>query len=448
MKKTYEKPFIKRQYGGITNKFAGLTQTVIQDKIEGVEVNTLIKKYGSPVFVYSQKCIKDRYRQLLGAFSARYPKIQHAWSYKTNYLKAICKTFHNLGSWAEVVSEMEYNMARNLRVEPAHIVFNGPFKPYNILKEAIKDGALVNIDNMDELHDVEKIAGEIGSSVNIGIRLNMSLGNCMAWDRFGFNIESCHAIQAVKKVVSMGKINITGLHSHIGTFILDPDIYRMAIKKLIEFTKKIKDEFDITIKYIDIGGGFASHNILKGTYLPTSEFVPSFDKYAQAICEPLLSAFKPQELPLLILETGRALIDEAGLLIATVSSTKRLPSGMRTIVLDAGVNMLFTSFWYDHKIIPTIDRGDPIEDHIIYGPLCMQIDVVNHQVKLPYLVKGDVVIIRTVGAYNNTQWMQFINLRPNVVMISEKGDVSIVRKAEDIKYLQEKERVPKWLDSK
>ncbi|MBI4925429.1 MAG: diaminopimelate decarboxylase, partial [Bdellovibrio sp.] len=349
---------------------------------------------------------------------------------------------HNLGSWAEVVSSMEYEMAKRLGVKSSHIVFNGPFKPYQVLKEVISDGAVVNVDNLDEIYDLEKIALDMEIKIDIGIRVNMALGTYMAWDRFGFSLESGSAFQAARRAVSGEKINITGLHAHIGTFILDADIYRIEVEKLIEFSKKLKDELGVSIKYIDIGGGFASHNSLKGTYLSTVDNVPSFDRYAEAICEPLLSHFKPDELPLLILETGRALIDEAGILVTTVCATKRLNNGMRAIIVDAGVNLLFTSFWYNHEIISTVDRGYPMEDHVIYGPLCMQIDVIRPQIKLPYLEKKDAIIIRPVGAYNNTQWMQFIHLRPKVVMISSKGEVSIIRETETVDYLQELERLP------
>jgi diaminopimelate decarboxylase len=445
MKKAYEKPFITRQLGGITNKFGSMTRTAVMDTIDGVKVADLITEYGSPLFVYSERRIKEKYRHLIDAFSLRYPKVCHAWSYKTNYLKSICRTFHRLGSWAEVVSEMEYEMAIKLGIVPSQIIFNGPFKPYKCLKRALSDGATVNLDNMDELYEAEKISTEMDSPVTAGIRVNMSLGTSMAWDRFGFNIESGQAHHAVKRAVSGGKVKIEGVHAHVGTFLLDPDTYRLEVEKLIEFSMMLKDEFGIKVKYIDIGGGFPSHNKLKGTYLSTSDMVPIFERYAEVICDQMLAAFKPDELPLLILESGRALIDEAGMLISSVAAVKRLNNGMRALVIDAGVNLLFTSFWYDHEIFPTVDKGTPMEEHVIYGPLCMQIDVIRTQIRLPYLEKGDSIIIKSVGAYNNTQWMQFINLRPNIVMISDKGKVSLIREAETVDYLQERERFPEWL---
>jgi diaminopimelate decarboxylase len=90
--------------------------------------------------------------------------------------------------------------------------------------------------------------------------------------------------------------------------------------------------------------------------------------------------------------------------------------------MDFGVNILFTSFWYEHKITPAQDFSSHTEDMVLYGPLCMNIDVVRQSVTLPTLNKGDKVVVHRVGAYNMTQWMQFIAMRPRVVMIDTNGN--------------------------
>ncbi len=445
MSDIYEKPTIARQIGGITNKFGNSNRSCIQTEIAGVSIAELTAEYGSPLFVYSEQTIEDKYSSLLTAFSRRYPKVQPAWSYKTNYLQAICTSFHRLGSWAEVVSTMEYEMARNNGLPAEKIIFNGPFKPYAGLKIALEEGAMVNIDSMDELFDVEKIADELGRPVQVGIRLNMSLGNQKSWDRFGFNLDSGHAWQAVKRAAVGGKVEIVGVHAHIGTFILDADLYRVETEKLVGFCQRLQNEFGQPVKYLDIGGGFASPNRLKGTYLSTSDNIPTYDDYAEAITGALLSGFSATAMPLLILESGRSLIDEAGSLVTSVVASKRMGNGLRGLVLDAGVNLLFTSFWYDHEVIPTVDRGPTREEHILYGPLCMQIDVIRERIRLPQMQRGDQLVIRPVGAYNNTQWMQFIHLRPNVVMIGVNGEVSLIRSAETVADLQHNERIPAWM---
>ena len=113
--------------------------------------------------------------------------------------------------------------------------------------------------------------------------------------------------------------------------------------------------------------------------------------------------------------------------------------------MDFGVNLLLTSFWYDHKISPTRESGQYTEDMAIYGPLCMNIDLMRESACLPLLEKGNNVVVHKVGAYNMTQWMQFITLRPNVVMIDPGNRIHIIRKAETAELIQASEEIPEHL---
>ncbi|MGM0558021.1 MAG: diaminopimelate decarboxylase, partial [Myxococcota bacterium] len=114
--------------------------------------------------------------------------------------------------------------------------------------------------------------------------------------------------------------------------------------------------------------------------------------------------------------------------------------------LDAGVNTLFTSFWYDHDIVPGQSIDGMPEPTIFYGPLCMNIDVVRDTMLYPPMEVGDRVILRNVGAYNVTQWMQFITYRPNVVLVGRDGKHGLIRAAEDLETIVERERMPAWLE--
>ncbi|MBI4218136.1 MAG: alanine racemase [Elusimicrobia bacterium] len=444
-KSDYEKPSIIRHTMGMMNEFGRPSGLNRCSEIDGVPVESLVKEYGSPLIVFSEDTIRAKHAELQRAFSLRYPKVQIAWSYKTNYLNAVCAIMHQEGSWAEVVSEHEYAMANSLGIKGKNIVVNGPYKPDSFLMTAVKDHAIINIESLDEVYALEKIAAAYGEQVEIGMRINLDTGMTTSWERFGLNLESGQAYEVAKRIVSGGKLKLVGLHSHIGTFILDPKFYQQQAIGLCAFASRLKDDFSITLKYLNIGGGFASRNRLKSTYLPTNFLAPSFDAYAEAICPIVLGAFPHDHLPTLFLETGRALVDEAGYLIATVGATKRLPTGVRALILDAGVNILVTSFWYDLEILPVQDRGYFMEDHVVFGPLCMQIDVPRDLVKLPLLNKGDHVVIRPFGAYNVTQWMQFIRMRPPVLLIGSKGEIDTIREAEDVAYLKQKEKTPERL---
>jgi diaminopimelate decarboxylase len=445
-KQRYERPVIKKLETNMPNKFGTRTEYIPKTHIDGVAVKDLINEHSSPLFVISEQTVRKTYREAKKAFTTRYPKVQFAWSYKTNYLSAVCNVFHQEGSWAEVVSGFEYDKAILNGVDGNNIIFNGPDKTDADLEKAIKNGSLIHIDHLDELYSIIELADKLKKKPRVAIRVNMDTGIYPMWDRFGFNYENGQAWDALNKIMRNDKLELVGLHCHIGTFMLTAQAYATAAYKLADLALGVKKKYKHNIKYIDMGGGFASKNTLKGSYLPGSDINPTFDDFAEAITSTLINSdFEPDNLPLLILETGRALIDDAGFLLGSVISNKRSSVGKRTTIIDIGVNILFTSFWYDHKITPAQPFTHYAEDTTLYGPLCMNIDVVRESISLPLLNKGDNFVIFQVGAYNMTQWMQFITLRPKVVMIDDKSKVHVIRENETIDRVIQMEKVPEHL---
>lgn len=442
----YERPLIRKLESDMPNKFGSRTGFLPQTHIDGLAVKNLINDYGSPLFVISEKTIRETYQSAKRAFTTRYPKVQFAWSYKTNYLSAVCNVFHQEGSWAEVVSGFEYDKALANGVSGKKIIFNGPDKAEDDLRKAIINDSLIHIDHLDELYTIIELADEMKQKPRVAIRVNMDTGVYPIWDRFGFNYENGQAWDALNKIMRSGKLELVGLHTHIGTFMLTAQAYGTAAYKLADLAIGIRKRYNHKVKYIDMGGGFASNNTLKGAYLPGTDTNPSFDDYAEAITSALINSdFEPGNLPLLILETGRALIDDAGYLLGSVISNKRLSDGRRNTIVDVGVNLLFTSFWYDHKITPAREFTHYVEDTVLYGPLCMNIDVIRENVSLPLMNKSDQFVIHSVGAYNMTQWMQFITLRPKVVMIGGDGKPYLIRESESIESITAYEKMPEHL---
>jgi len=442
----YERPAIRKLESSMPNKFGLKTEYLPMTNIDGVNITELVNSFGSPLFVISEKILRNTCKKAKKAFITRYPKVQFAWSYKTNYMNAVCSIFHQEGSWAEVVSGFEYDKAIALGVAADKIIFNGPDKTEADLSKAIRNNSLIHIDHLDEFYTIVELVDKLKKRPRVAIRVNMDTGVYPMWDRFGFNYENGQAWDAMNKIMHSEKMDLVGLHCHIGTFMLSPNAYGVAAAKLADLAISLQKKFNHEISYFDLGGGFASRNTLKGAYLPGSDTNPTFDDYAEVITTALLSSnFKKDKLPLLILETGRALVDEAGFLIGSVVSNKRSSTGKRTTILDAGVNILFTSFWYDHKITPAQPFTHYSEETCIYGPLCMNIDVIRENVNLPLLNKGEQVVIHNVGAYNMTQWMQFITLRPRVVLIDEIRNVHIIREKETLDNMVEMERIPEYL---
>lgn len=442
----YERPVIFKMNTGLMNKFGTKTNNEPVTHIESVPVKSMLSQYGSPLFVISEKQIRRNYQNAFRIFKTRYPKVQFAWSYKTNYMNAVCRIFHQEGSWAEVVSGFEYEKALYNNVPGNKIIFNGPDKSDEDLIKAAKNQSLIHIDHYDELYSLIRLSEEHKLKPRVAIRVNMDTGIYPKWDRFGFNFENGQAWNALTRIVNSENLELVGIHCHIGTFMLSPNAYSIAARNLCELAWTVKERFGILVQYLDLGGGFPSTNTLKGSYLPGTDTVPSIDQFADAITDVILTyGFKQDELPLLILETGRALIDDAGYLLGTVLATKRLSDGRRATIMDFGLNSLFTSLWYDHKISPAQKNTNQTEDIVMFGPLCMNIDVVRESINMPMLQKGDQVVVHKVGAYNMTQWMQFITMRPNIVLIDNENNTHIIRKAENLEYIQKLEEIPEHL---
>lgn len=440
-KERYEKPTITRHTLGLMNKFGRSAGITPFGHIDGVSVRELVHEFGSPLWVVSEGALRRRYRELHRAFAGRYPKVTIAYSYKTNYLASVCAVLHQEGAWAEVVSGFEYEIAGSLGVHGSQIVFNGPYKTPEELRRAADNGSVLNVDSHDEISALEQVAEERGRPVDVGVRINMEV-NYPPWDRFGFNYESGQAFDACQRVMTSDQLNLTGLHIHVGTYVADVNVYTEMARRLVAFSAALRQELGANLRYLDIGGGFASRNTLHTQYVPGEYTCPTFDQYAEAICPVLLVNGLPvEEQPRLILEPGRCIVDEAMCLLCSVVTTKRLSTGQKAAVLDAGVNLLPTSVWYRHNIVPAQEGGSLLEDVNLYGPLCMQIDVIRLNVSLPPLSRGDVLVVENVGAYNFSQSMQFIQPRPAVVLLNE-GKAEHVRMPETFAYLRELDRLP------
>jgi len=441
----YEKPTIQLFSLQNTSPYEGVKYNdALPQEIDGVNIFTMLQNYGSPLFVISEKTLRENYRYMAQTFQKHYEKTHISYSYKTNYLSTICAILKEEGAWSEVVSGMEYDMAERLGVPGNNIIFNGCYKkPHELLKAALGN-TLINIDSHDEAIQLEKIALKLKKKIPVGIRINMRLSN-MPWNKFGFNLESGQAYEMCKRIYTSQLLEVRGIHAHIGTYIADPFLYTQATRALVRFAQFIEEQCKFKIEYFDLGGGFPSPNTLQQQFLPASYLIPNIEEYAKAICGPL-KEFKSRHgiKPTLFLEPGRALVDSAMTCLTTVVAHKTIAQSVQGIIIDTGVNILPTAYWYDHDISCATKSAMSRQDTVIFGPLCMQIDVVRKYIKLPPLQRGDILIIKNTGAYNTTQSMQFIYTRPAIVLIHD-GQVEVVKKAETLDDIQRLEELPERL---
>lgn len=216
----------------------------------------LIQKFGSPLFIVDRGKLLKSYNAVFETFSKLYPNVKIAYAYKANYLLEICKTFHKQGAWAEVVGDLEFDLA--LKIGVNNVIVNGPWKPR--LNDAVENGFLINLDNFSELKNLEKICKKSGKKIDVCIRINSSQEN-LSWNRFGFNFENGQFKEIVEKILNGENINIVGIHIHIGTNVSDLNLYRSAIDVILKAVKFLREK-KIEVKIINLGGGGSPRGVL------------------------------------------------------------------------------------------------------------------------------------------------------------------------------------------
>jgi len=461
-KRKYEAPNIELIQISTIGKHSILNMGTSSVFEEVDDIEKLLNKYDSPLFLLSEKKLRSKYNEFKDAFTEEGIETIIGYSYKTNYLPALCSILKQEGAWAEVVADMEYKLARSLNIPGSKIIFNGCHKTETELNKAVSEDALINIDSFNELELLDRVAGSLGKKARTGIRINFVMGN-MPWTKFGFNYESGEAKEALEKISKKKNIKFEAIHNHSGTFNVDPKMYSKSTRIIIELAEYAK-KLGLNTKIIDVGGGFPSSNKLKPQY-----DIPGGSKYNENTLQQFSSAImnhlkKAKHLfnkgkPILILEPGRAIVDEAMQLISKVVSKKKDANGNDSIVMDAGVNILPTAYWYDFepKLANKLNGSNnnlngktkkngsnyngPVK---MYGPLCMQIDSINESVNLPSVELGDVIVFSNVGAYNLTQSMQFIQTRPAVVLLGSNG-VELIRRKETWRDIFKLDTLPKRL---
>jgi diaminopimelate decarboxylase len=407
--------------------------------IPASEARALLGAYGSPLFVLSEGVLRAGYRAFRDAFAEAGVPLHIAYSYKTNYLPAVCAILHEEGAWAEVVSGAEYALARALG-RPAHeIVFNGPGKGRAELAAALGDGAVVNIDGFDELAAVAQVAEGLGAGpqrpARVGIRVGLAAPTG-AWTRFGFGLESGDAFKALARIAAEPALKLEMLHHHGGTDQPDLAPYSRAAEALCGLTAQARG-LRLEPEMIDLGGGFPSDR--------------PHGPYAAAIRDGLSAAMGPAQPPLLVLEPGRALVDPAMQLLCTVVATKEISSLGPAVVADAGLNLLPPACRRAPRPIRALTgdgagaaAGGETRSVTVFGPLCMPEDMLAKAVPLPPLRPGAILSVAEAGAYTLTQSMQFIQPRPAVVLLGRDGPEAI-RRPETWRDLVALDRLPERL---
>lgn len=392
---------------------------------EDVPVAELAAAYGTPLFVYSQATLLHHLRSLQTAFAPADPLI--CYSIKTNPNVHIARLMGEHGSGFDVTSGGELYRALAAGGTGSKIVFAGVGKTDAELRYGLdSDVTLFNVESEAELHALAAVAKAVGKPAPVALRVNPDLppkthaktDTSVKGVKFGLDIET--VLEVAQGVVDNASVEIVGIHMHLGSPILSADPYRAGAAKAIELIGKLRQQGH-AIRYLNMGGGYGIH-YRKQEALPASAFAEAILPAVQAAgCK-------------LVLEPGRFIVGNAGILLSRVIYTKE-SGGKHFVIQDGGMNDLIRPTLYDafHRIWPVAPPADvpaPPEDYEadipgtrpvdVVGPVCETGDFFARNRRLPAMERGDLLAVFSAGAYGMAMSSNY-NSRPRAAEVLVDG---------------------------
>jgi len=404
---------------------------------EDIPLASIADDVGTPFYCYSTKTLRRHYRVFNEAFDA----VPHlvCYSVKANSNTAVLRVFINEGSGVDIVSGGELYRAMEAGCEPARVVYSGVGKREDEITYAIQSGILMfNVESPQELDVINACALRCGTRARISLRVNPDvnpkthphISTGLRENKFGVPLED--AVEEYRRAHSLDGIDIVGIACHIGSQITDLSPFVDSLDRLKGLIGTLRRE-GIDIRYCDLGGGLGI------TY--RSELPPHPTDYAKAIIE------NADELDCtIILEPGRVIVGNAGILVTRVLYTKK-SGDKRFVIVDAAMNDLVRPSLYGsyHEIEPVVAHdGIPVQTDVV-GPICESGDFLAKGRILPPVERGDLLAVRSAGAYGFTMSSNYNSrLRVPEIMVSNER-FYVIRKRETYEMLTEYESIPNFL---
>ncbi len=404
----------------------------------------LVKRYGTPLYVYDRALVDAQATALKQAFAAKFPRLRLFYAVKANTSLALITLLRQHGVGTEVVSGGEIMTARKLGVPGTDIMYTSSSKSPWELELALKDNVLLNVDSRDELEQIEAMATHLGTTARISFRINPGvdphtihqINTGITESKFGLHLKDGIALAAYARAQKLPHVKIVGLHCHIGSQITDPDGYKLAAGKMMAFAAELREKLGITLEFIDLGGGI-------GIAYRDGEKVMTPAQLADVL-HPIWHA-GVQKLgyePTLWLEPGRFFVAPAGFLLTRVNSVKTTP--VKTFVnVDCGFNTLVRPAMYQayHRVRIVGRQGHELELDIA-GDVCETGDILAEKRLLPRPKAGDIVAILDAGAYGFAMASEY-NARPLPAEVLVEGNkVRVIRSRGKINDLFWRQRIP------
>ncbi len=407
-------------------------------EIGGLDAVELAREQGTPLYVFDEAELRDSARRFRSALDAHYPgESSIIYASKAFSNVALFRLLAEEGVGFDVVSGGELATTQTAGVDPASVHFHGNNKSEEELERAVESGiGAIVVDNLHELALLDSILERLGKTQQVSFRVSPGVDphthahttTGVLDSKFGLAIQTGQAEEAIARAMQSSRLDVAGLHFHLGSPIFELEPYEEAIQITMEFAAQMRDTYGFSLRMFSPGGGFAVN------YLTTDE-APVPDTYISTISKAIIQGCDVHglELPAISIEPGRSMVGTAGVALYTVGATKLLP-GIRTYVsVDGGMgdNIRPAIYGSQYEAVLASRMADPEEITVtIAGKYCESGDILVRDCSLPTPAAGDILAIPVSGAYCIAMSSTYnANPRPEVMLVSN-GEARTIRRRE------------------
>ena len=386
-------------------------------------IKNLQAEYGEAFYLLDSAQFRKNFVELKTAFNNIYPNWNIAYSYKTNYTPKLCKIVNELGGYAEVVSEMELEIAKRVGCKMDCVIWNGPIKNVPIMEQFLLDGGTINIDSIEELEQVKDIHNRHADKlIHVGIRCNYDVNDGVV-SRFGFDIDGAEFMEAVKFATTTKNVKFINFQCHFAKRQIA--YWPARAKGMVELI----DRLGIIPERIDIGGGLFG-KMADSLRAQFSCEIPDYEAYAKAAAQVFADYFIDKDVkPELLIEPGSAVVGDCMKFIGTVKTIKNVRGKWIATVLGSQKNISMTGINPPMEVIAMGGEQKEYKDLDFVGFTCIEGDVLYHNYT-GKLAHQDVIVISNCGSYSLVMKPPFILPNFPVLDISE-GKTEVIKRAEN-----------------
>lgn len=382
--------------------------------IERLSCREIAKPLGTPLLVYSAARLRDNIAEVMAAADASPWPIRTHFALKACYLTGIVSLLHQAGLNVEVMSEYEYLLARRIGFSPDQIIVNGPAKRSAFLERAVTDGvSLINVESLLEITFLQDLGRRLGRTIEVGIRINPLLSRRLRGpftppgSKFGFDVPSGEAADAVRKVVTSRFLSLRAVHCHGYTRQYSADAHRAQVAAVVKFLQRVEADLGIRIPVLDFGGGFGSRYLMEAQG-------QTFRQFICAMLEPVAALPGDRQV---IIEPGRYLVNDAGACLTSVLTCKHT-THRRWALIDAGRNILPPRENAEYVVTPC--RVSPGRTLYHVGDfLCMPSERVPLSLVSGSIKPDDLLVVLNAGAYTFSMAQNFGEPIPNAILVDK-----------------------------